>query len=79
MGRTRLLVALGVVLLVLGILGLVYDRFVFERTETHKLGPLSLEVPTQDEVRVPRLLGWVLCGVGVVSIGAGLFSRQARP
>jgi len=84
MGRTRILVIVGVALLVLGILGLVYDRFVFERTETRKLGPLSLEVPTQEEVRVPRLVAWILCGAGVVSIGTGLFKGsdpvgQERP
>ena len=74
MGRTRFLVILGVILLILGVLGLVYDRFVFERSETHKLGPLEVKVPRQDEVRVPRVIAWILCGAGAASIAAGLFS-----
>ena len=73
MGRTRLFVILGVVLLILGLLGLVYDGFVLERTETHKLGPLEVKVPRQDEVHVPRLIAWILCGAGAASIAAGLF------
>ena len=74
MGRTRVLVILGVVLLVLGVLGLVYDGFVLERSETHKVGPLSIKVPTQEEVRVPRVIAWILCGAGAASIAAGLFT-----
>jgi hypothetical protein len=74
MGRTRILVIVGVILLVVGILGLVYDGFTLERTEKHKVGPLSIEVPTQDEVRVPHLVAWILCGAGVASIAAGLFA-----
>jgi hypothetical protein len=76
MGRTRVLVILGLILLVLGILGLVYQGITLERTEKHKVGPLSIELPTQDEVHVPRIVGWILCGAGAASIAAGLFTRR---
>jgi len=71
-----MLVLIGVALLVLGGLGLVYDRFVFERTESRKIGPLSVELPVQEEVRVPRFVAWALCGAGALSVGAGLFGRR---
>jgi hypothetical protein len=75
MSRMRLLVLAGVALLVLGILSLAYDRFVLEGTEQRALGPFTVEVPTRDEIRLPRPLGWALVAAGAISLGAGLYSR----
>ena len=76
MARTRLLVIVGVILLVVGILGLVYEGMSFQRTESHKLGPLEVKVPTEDRVTIPKWLAWTLCGAGAISVAAGLWGRK---
>lgn len=59
------LLALGVLLMVGGVLALVYGGFSYPK-ETHgaKLGPLEFEVTERERVHVPQWLGVAAIGVG---------------
>lgn len=59
---------IGIVLIVLGALGLAYEKFSYT-SDTHeaKLGPIALEVKEKKTVDVPT---WV--GIGAVVVGVGL-------
>lgn len=58
----------GIVLIVAGVLGLVYESFSYTK-ETHqaKLGPIELTIKDQETVNVP-----VWAGVGAIVIGGVL-------
>ena len=55
-------------LIILGILGLVYDKFSYtEDSQEVKLGPIEFEVKEKKTVNVP-----VWAGVTAIIVGAGL-------
>ncbi|MDZ4858215.1 MAG: hypothetical protein SGI88_04470 [Candidatus Hydrogenedentes bacterium] len=55
-------------LIILGILGLVYDKFSYtEDSQEVKLGPLEFEIKEKKTVNVPT---WA--GVAAIVVGAGL-------
>jgi hypothetical protein len=67
--------ALGLVLVVLGVLGMVYGGFWYTREETAaEIGPVEVKVEKKERVNIPL---WA--GLGVAAIGAvlALGSRRA--
>jgi hypothetical protein len=65
---------IGVVLIVAGVLGLMYDRFTYTR-ESHDLeiGSLELSVKERETVDVPL---W--CSVGGIAVGIVLLLNQRQ-
>jgi hypothetical protein len=61
-----------IVLIVVGVLGLVYQQFSFTK-ETHqaKIGPLELSVKEKETVNVPLWASLGAIGVGVILLVAG--------
>ena len=68
---------IGIVLIVAGALGLVYQQFSFTK-ETHsaKIGPLELSVKEKETVNVPLWISLGAIGVGVVLLVAGPGSKK---
>ena len=62
----------GILLIVAGALGLVYQQFSFTK-ETHqaKIGPLELSVSEKETVSVPLWISLGAIGVGVVLVLVG--------
>jgi hypothetical protein len=62
----------GILLIVAGALGLVYQQFSFTK-ETHeaKVGPLELSVKEKETVSVPLWLSLGALGLGVVLVVMG--------
>ena len=62
----------GILLIVAGALGLVYQQFSFTK-ETHqaKIGPLELSVKEKETVSVPLWISLGAIGVGVVLVVMG--------
>jgi hypothetical protein len=57
-----------IALIILGVLGLVYDKFSYtEDSQEVKLGPIEFEVKEKKTVNVP-----VWAGVAAIVVGAGL-------
>jgi len=67
----------GILLIVAGALGLVYQQFSFTK-ETHqaKIGPLELSVTEKETVNVPLWLSLGALGIGVVLVVAGPGGRK---
>lgn len=64
--------ALGIALLVLGLLGIAYGGFSYTRDKTAaKIGPIEIEVKEKEHVNVPL---WA--GVAVAAVGAVLLVRK---
>ncbi len=64
--------AVGVVLLVLGLLGIAYGGFSYTKdTTAAKIGPVEIEVNEKERVNVPL---WA--GVAVAAVGAVLLVRK---
>ena len=63
---------IGIVLIVAGLLGLVYQQFSFTK-ETHqaKIGPLELSVKEKETVNVPLWASLGAVGAGVVLLVTG--------
>ena len=63
---------IGIVLIVAGLLGLIYQQFSFTR-ETHqaRIGPLELSVKEKETVNVPLWASLGAIGVGVVLLVSG--------
>lgn len=63
---------IAIILIVVGVLGLVYQQFSFTK-ETHsaKIGPLELSVKEKETVNVPLWASLGAIGVGVVLLVAG--------
>ena len=63
---------IGIVLIVAGIVGLVYQQFSFTK-ETHqaKIGPLELSVKEKETVSVPVWISIGAIGIGVVLLVTG--------
>lgn len=60
--------AIGVALIVLGVLALVYRGFSYQATSrAAQIGPLELELKKTERVEVP-----VWAGIALVGVGAGL-------
>jgi hypothetical protein len=65
--------ALGLVLLVLGVLGLVYGGFSYQKEKADaRIGPIEIEVTERERVNVPL---WA--GIGAVAVGGGLLARRS--
>lgn len=65
---------IGIILVIAGILGLVYERFTFTRdTDDISLGPIELEVKERETVQVPT---WA--GVGAIVLGGVLLLGTGR-
>lgn len=64
--------ALGIALVVVGVLGLLYGGFNYTR-DTHqaKLGPLELSIVEKDRINVPVWAGAALVGVGALLLVLG--------
>ena len=62
----------GILLIVAGALGLVYQQFSFTK-ETHqaKIGPLELSVKEKETVNIPLWISLGALGVGVVLVVMG--------
>jgi hypothetical protein len=64
----------GLVVLVLGILGLVYGGFSYNREKGDaKIGPIKIEVTEKERVNIPL---WA--GVGAVLVGGALILRRPQ-
>ena len=64
--------AVGIVLLVLGLLGIAYGGFSYTKdTTAAKIGPVEIEVKEKEHVNVPL---WA--GVAVAAVGAVLLVRK---
>lgn len=64
----------GIVLIVAGVLGLVYDNFTYTKaTHEAKLGPLQFSVQEKETVDIP-----VWAGVGAIAIGGLLLAFGGR-
>ena len=64
--------ALGIALLVLGLLGIAYGGFSYTKdTTAAKIGPIEIEVKEKEQVNVPL---WA--GVAVAAVGAVLLVRK---
>jgi hypothetical protein len=64
--------ALGIALLVLGLLGIAYGGFSYTKDSTAaKIGPVEIEVQEKERVNVPL---WA--GVAVAAVGAVLLVRK---
>jgi hypothetical protein len=62
--------AIGLVVIVLGVLGLVYGGFTYtKKTDKASIGPIQIAVKDQEHVNIPL---WA--GVGAIVIGAGLIA-----
>ena len=64
---------LGVVLLLLGVIGLVYEGF----TVTHEkkivdIGPIQATKKEQQTIPIPPIVSWVAIGGGAILMFAGL-------
>ena len=64
---------LGVVLVLLGVIGLVYEGF----TVTHKkkivdIGPIQATKKEQQTIPIPPIVSWVAIGGGAILMFAGL-------
>jgi hypothetical protein len=75
--RVKALLLIGVVLVILGMAGLVYEGF----TVTHEkkivdIGPIQATKKEQQTIPIPPILSWVAIGGGAVLIFAG-FRRTA--
>jgi len=73
----KALLLIGVVLVILGVVGLVYEGF----TVTHEkkivdLGPIQASKKEQQTIPIPPIISWVAIGGGVILIFAG-FRRRA--
>lgn len=71
--RVKALLLIGVVLVILGVIGLVYEGF----TVTHEkkivdIGPIQASKKEQETIPIPPILAWVAIGGGAVLIFAGL-------
>jgi hypothetical protein len=64
--------AIGIVLLVLGLLGIAYGGFSYTKdTTAAKIGPIEIEVKEKKQVNVPL---WA--GIAVAAVGAVLLVRK---
>lgn len=63
---------IGIVLIIAGVLGLVYQQFSFTR-EAHeaRIGPIELSVKEKETVNVPLWASLGAIGVGAVMVVAG--------
>jgi hypothetical protein len=62
----------GVLLIVAGLVGLIYQQFSFTReTAQAKIGPLELSLKEKETVNVPLWASLGAIGVGVVLLVAG--------
>jgi hypothetical protein len=69
----RVTLILGVVLLLLGVIGLVYEGF----TVTHEkkivdIGPIQATKKEQQTIPIPPIVSWVAIGGGAILMFAGL-------
>jgi len=69
----RVTLIAGVVLVILGIIGLVYEGF----TVTHQkkvldIGPIQATKKEQETIPIPPIVAWAAIGGGAVLIFAGL-------
>ena len=61
-----------IILIVLGLIGLVYQQFSFTKeTANAKIGPLELSVKEKETVNIPLWASLGAIGVGVVLLLAG--------
>ena len=66
--------ALGLVLLVLGVLALIYGGFWYTKDDTKaEIGPLKIKVEERERVNVPL---WA--GIGSIGVGALLLATGKR-
>lgn len=64
--------AVGIVLLVLGLLGIAYGGFSYTKDKTAaKIGPVEIEVKEKEHVNIPL---WA--GVAVAAVGAVLLVKK---
>ena len=64
MGATRIV---AIVLIILGVLGLVYQQFSFTRETTQaKIGPIELSVKEKETHNIPLWVSIAAIGAGVV-------------
>jgi hypothetical protein len=69
----RVTLIIGVVLVILGVVGLVYEGF----TVTHEkkvldIGPIQATKKEQETIPIPPIVSWVAVGGGAILIIAGL-------
>ena len=68
----RLVIALGVILLVWGVIGLVHPNFNYhQQEEVAKLGPIKATVDEEKTTQVPAALSitFLVAGIGLVVLG----------
>jgi uncharacterized membrane protein YidH (DUF202 family) len=72
----NLKLALGVVLIILGLLALIYGKVPYtEKKEIMQVGPLRAEVKTEEELQIPPIVGGLVLASGVALI---FLSRKTK-
>jgi uncharacterized membrane protein HdeD (DUF308 family) len=69
----RLMIAIGVVLLILGVAGLVHPSFTYHKNEeVAKVGPIHATVDQEKTATVPMAISALVlvAGIGLVAFGA---------
>jgi len=64
--------ALGIVLIVLGVLALIYGGFWYTKDDTKaEIGPVKIKVEERDRVNIPLWAGIGSIGVGALLLATG--------
>lgn len=62
----------GVLLIIVGAIGLVYPEITLKRTKTIKLGPVSIEEPQKQIIRISPIVAVAITMGGAVLIYLGI-------
>ena len=69
----RIALIIGVLLVILGVIGLVYEGFTFTtQKKVVDLGPIQATKKEEKTIPIPPIISWVAIGGGAILIFAGL-------
>ena len=77
MGRMNGLIAIGAILVLLGVVGFAIPVFTTQETEeVARIGDLTLQSTEDTSHRIPPMLSGGVLLLGAILIGAGLYQRR---